>query len=470
MQPWVSLHARISVHNRLTHIRRFCDVLSYNTFLTLGTPTISELVNHGYDLHRIQLMQPTETIPLGFKLSKQLDSLQYVVSGVEHSSKAEHAGLQIDDVLVQIEDQDIRSLELSDVSQNIHQQLNSAGSVNILVARKESLAPSTITDGQRMSTMTATYDPTSELNMLLSVGLSNKIEGAHAARSSQADDVAAASTDADKEQIRHIVLEEALTLDFHSFAPDKSSPFKIHAISNVRPISSASRAGLRNGDRILTVNNIDVTNANHKTVRHRLLKKSPVFLTVINDPKYLHLIETVKSNQNRITLSTQASRTEDDEEPPANGLISTDLINVLFIDDHGPVNMKNCVLKKESAHSTLGFALHHVDNLHVINEVETGSPAYQSGLRNGAVVLYVNKQNVERMSPDKLTLLIRSLAQSNNPFHLLLVDKDEVQRLKRYEEKSFLDWKKILSDIYNDHAEQGQLPLTCSHDSHHRSS
>jgi C-terminal processing protease CtpA/Prc len=59
----------------------------------------------------------------------------------------------------------------------------------------------------------------------------------------------------------------------------------------------ADKAGLRDGDRILTVNGIDVTNAIHEDVRRMMQSKKPLQLTVVNDPKSLELIESVKRSK-----------------------------------------------------------------------------------------------------------------------------------------------------------------------------
>ena len=61
----------------------------------------------------------------------------------------------------------------------------------------------------------------------------------------------------------------------------------------------ADKAGLRDGDRILTVNGVDVRNAIHEDVRRMMQSKKPLQLTVVNDPKYIELIENVKQNQNK---------------------------------------------------------------------------------------------------------------------------------------------------------------------------
>jgi C-terminal processing protease CtpA/Prc len=111
---------------------------------------LSELKTHGYELHDIQLMQPTETSPVGLKLTKQQDPLQYIITAVAKGTKADLAGLKVDDWLVKIEDKDIRLVEFSEVSQEIRQLLTNAGLINLVIARRITPEPSPIpTRGQQ---------------------------------------------------------------------------------------------------------------------------------------------------------------------------------------------------------------------------------------------------------------------------------------------------------------------------------
>ncbi|CAF1434090.1 unnamed protein product, partial [Didymodactylos carnosus] len=63
---------------------------------------------------------------------------------------------------------------------------------------------------------------------------------------------------------RTITVPEALGLDFHSFTPEKDSLLQVHFISNVVPSSDAEQAGLKNGDRLLQINGIDITRLEHE--------------------------------------------------------------------------------------------------------------------------------------------------------------------------------------------------------------
>ena len=62
-------------------------------------------------------------------------------------------------------------------------------------------------------------------------------------------------------------------------------------MSNVQPDSQACLAGLKDGDRILQVNGINVTSLEHEDVRKLMQLMTPIILTVANDQKYLLLLQ-----------------------------------------------------------------------------------------------------------------------------------------------------------------------------------
>ncbi len=90
-------------------------------------------------------MQPTETSPVGLKLTKQQDPLQYIITAVAKGTKADLAGLKVNDWLIKIEGNDIRSVEFAEVSQDIRHLLTNAGLINMVVARKKTPTSSPIT-------------------------------------------------------------------------------------------------------------------------------------------------------------------------------------------------------------------------------------------------------------------------------------------------------------------------------------
>ena len=104
----------------------------------LATMPLSDLEEHDYELHKIQLMQPTETSPVGLKLTKQQDPCQYVITAVAPGTKADLAGLKVNDWLIKIEDNDVRLIEFAEVSHDIRRLLTDEGLINMVIARKKS--------------------------------------------------------------------------------------------------------------------------------------------------------------------------------------------------------------------------------------------------------------------------------------------------------------------------------------------
>ncbi|UJR25322.1 hypothetical protein I4U23_006673 [Adineta vaga] len=549
---------------------------SQSTPIPLGktafaTMPLSELKDYGYELHNIQLMQPTETSPVGLKLTKQQDPLQYIITAVAKGTKADLAGLRVDDWLIKIDDKDVRLIEFSEVSQEIRQLLTNSGLINLVIARKKSPASSptikqvekertpvvpSSSRSESLSRQQAGQTPQSLLttditreplnnNQLrfvpdqpqntstirsqrsplpdrgnssntpggpLSVGITNPISDENITKSPRSQSRSPSHSPArefavnrgqksslteqpsdmiDPRDIRHVTLKEALGLDFNSFIPEGDTQIQTHFISNVQSSSMADKAGLRDGDRILTVNDVDVRNAVHEDVRRMMQSKKPLQLTVVNDPKYLELIEDVKRNQSKTrgTLentnftppdyetgeqqilsssseSTGRNRSAKDSASDLPNLRSkadspksttndlTKYLNTLFTDGDGTVEVKHCLLKKEPTYNGYGLLLRYQNGLHLIDQVEQDSPAYNAGLREDDVILFVDRKNVEQMTHDDVKILIRKLSLSNVSIDLILIRKSDMQRYKIYQEKNILNWKPIFEHKLPNETEQ----------------
>ncbi|CAF4469790.1 unnamed protein product [Rotaria socialis] len=542
---------------------------------------ISELKNYGYEFHNIQLMQPTETSPVGLKLTKQQDPLQYIITAVAKGTKADLAGLKVNDWLIKIEDADIRTTEFSQVSHDIRELLTNAGLINMVIARKKtSVSPPTIRKIDKESTP---ISPSSRADSLsrqqggqipasllttditrdtpdnnqvrfvpdrsvspptnrsqrspvsnreintnapggpYSVGLTNPISDENLTKSPRSRSRSPShsptreytvsqpekksleesqSEEYDDRDIRLIVLKEALGLDFNSFIPESDSQVQTHFISNVQPLSLADKAGLRDGDRILTVNNVDVTHAIHEDVRRMMQTKKPLQLTVVNDPKYIELIENVKRNQTKTEGNTHDKKnspplnheTVESLESDSTGRsrspvkpVSSDPISdlkispskslspsplslidddedendelskhrrVLFTDDKGSVKIKHCILRKDPTYNGFGLVLRYQNGLHLIDQVEEGSPAYIAGLREDDIILYADKKNVEQLTHDDVKIIIRKLSVANMDIDLILMKKSDIPRYESYEEKNSINWKPILGDNRTEKTEQ----------------
>jgi len=92
-------------------------------------------------------------------------------------------------------------------------------------------------------------------------------------------------------ETRHVTVAEAVGLHFNSFIPQADITSQVHFISNIQANSVADTAGLKDGDRILQVNGVNVTNLEHEDVRKLMQLMTPIVFTVAHDPKYLSLLQ-----------------------------------------------------------------------------------------------------------------------------------------------------------------------------------
>lgn len=92
-------------------------------------------------------------------------------------------------------------------------------------------------------------------------------------------------------ETRYVTVPEAVGLHFNSFIPQADITSQVHFISNIQANSVADTAGLKDGDRILQVNGVNVTNLEHEDVRKLMQLMTPIVFTVANDPKYLSLLQ-----------------------------------------------------------------------------------------------------------------------------------------------------------------------------------
>jgi len=95
----------------------------------------------------------------------------------------------------------------------------------------------------------------------------------------------------DQGETRYITIPEAIGLNFNSFIPQADITSQVHFVSNIQSDSPASLAGLKDGDRILQVNGVNVTNLEHEDVRKLMQLMTPIVFTVASDQKYLYLLE-----------------------------------------------------------------------------------------------------------------------------------------------------------------------------------
>ena len=85
-------------------------------------------------------------------------------------------------------------------------------------------------------------------------------------------------------------------MNFHSFIPQADITSQVHFFSNIQPDSPAGSAGLKDGDRILQINGVNVTSLEHEDVRKLMQLITPIVMTVANDTKYLYLLQQPLNN------------------------------------------------------------------------------------------------------------------------------------------------------------------------------
>lgn len=129
----------------------------------------------------------------------------------------------------------------------------------------------------------------------------------------------------------------------------------------------------------------------------------------------------------------------------------------LFTDNDGPVYVKHCILKKDPAYNGYGLLLRYQNSLHLIDQVEEDSPAFNAGLREDDVILFVDKKNVEKMTHDDVKILIRTLSLSNTNIDLILLKKSDMQRYRNYQQENTIDWQSISPDLSKSSTVQSRI-------------
>ncbi|UJR23582.1 hypothetical protein I4U23_026571 [Adineta vaga] len=268
-------------------------------------------------------------------------------------------------------------------------------------------------------------------------------------------------------ETRYITIVEAIGLDFNSFIPQADITSQVHFISNIQPDSKASQAGLRDGDRILQINGINVTSLEHEDVRKLMQLMSPIVLTVANDTKYLLLlqqpIEDIEEKQPELPITShegmdvdpsqrRPSRFELRKQPSSGSIASSinasksarcEIYTLTAADESSkeePLKAKLCRLRKSKNFDGYGLVLTSQKHLHVIGEVEEASPSYRAGLRENDVILFVGKTNIEKLSHEDVKIMIRAAALASSHVELTVMSKADIPRYKTLKEKGLIDW------------------------------
>ncbi|CAF1251295.1 unnamed protein product [Adineta steineri] len=197
------------------------------------------------------------------------------------------------------------------------------------------------------------------------------------------------------EETRHVTISEAIGLDFNSFIPQADITSQVHFISNIQADSEPSLAGLKNGDRILQINGINVTSLEHEDVRKLMQLMTPIVLTVANDPKYLVLL--------------QEPIHDIEEKQPELPITSGDDVD----SDPNQRRISRIKISKTSS--------------------------YRASLRENDVILFVGKTNVEKLTHENIKVMIRAAALASNQIALTVISKLDIPEYKTLQEKGLID-------------------------------
>ncbi|CAF1047627.1 unnamed protein product [Rotaria sordida] len=272
-------------------------------------------------------------------------------------------------------------------------------------------------------------------------------------------------------ETRVITIPEAIGLDFNSFIPQSDITSQVHFVSDIQPDSQASLAGLKDGDRILQINGINVTNLEHEDVRKLMQLMAPIVLKVENDPKYLFVLQqpvvdieekspeppiTVNGDTNSDTNNRQSNRTELQEQPSLDPTVSSgsklttstkshryETFNIIQSDEsikEEPLKAKLCRLRQSKKYDGYGLVLKYQQDLHVIGEVEEASPSYRAGLRENDIIIFIGKKNVEKATHDDVKVMIRAMILASNQVEITVLSKLDIPRYKTLQEKGLIDW------------------------------
>ncbi|KAM7287271.1 Na(+)/H(+) exchange regulatory cofactor-like protein nrfl-1 [Ixodes scapularis] len=226
---------------------------------------------------------------------------------------------------------------------------------------------------------------------------------------------------------------------------EKSKPGQY--LGKIDPGSPAQLAGLKEGDRIVEVNGINISNENHKQVVERikavsnetkLLVVDPLADTWYKEHKIIikNNLSSVKQSKTPVprpkkkhsTSSTSSSGSAATARvsptsgaspaPPASTPSSNQL---LVVPPAGAPAPRLCHVVRRSDFDGYGFNLHadKSRNVQYVGAVDKGSPAEAAGLRPNDTIVEVNGVNVEGSNHKEIVERIKAVA---NETRLLVVD------------------------------------------------
>ncbi|KAM8975352.1 Na(+)/H(+) exchange regulatory cofactor NHE-RF3 [Pelodytes ibericus] len=202
-----------------------------------------------------------------------------------------------------------------------------------------------------------------------------------------------------------------------------------HLVRTVEKGSSADKAGLKDGDRVLRVNGTFVDEKEHTQVVE-LIKNSgnSVTLLVLDEVSY----ENAKKkgeDLSKLSQNSQPAKPSEVSQPP----------KATPNTDSGP-KPRICYLVKDGSY---GFSLNSAKGTSgvTLTSVAPNGIAAKAGIRNGDRIIEVNGKNVENDSQEKITSQIK---ESGTSIVFLVSDKEtddyfSSKNLKLTAEKATLD-------------------------------
>lgn len=214
--------------------------------------------------------------------------------------------------------------------------------------------------------------------------------------------------------------------------------FNLHAekgkpgqyIGKVDEGSPAEAAGLKEGDRIVEVNGVNISNENHKQVVQRIKTTANEAKLLVVDPEADNYFRSnnivVKSSLPNVRILKTPSKkqtnillTNGDEGDDAHSQISGKSME----NESNCGNVRLCHIIKWDDFDGYGFNLHAEKGRsgQYVGKVDEGSPAEAAGLKEGDRILEVNDVNIVNENHKQVVQMIKSMP---NETKLLVVDEE----------------------------------------------
>ncbi|XP_014664751.1 PREDICTED: uncharacterized protein LOC106807044 isoform X5 [Priapulus caudatus] len=321
----------------------------------------------------------------GFHLARHRSTDEECIDNVDEDSPAEAGGLREGDRVIEVNDMAVEGKTHAEVIELVKQRPLQA---SFLVVDQE--ADKVFTD--RGIKIVATLENVERLETPI--------------REAKVSEILAEPESEDLPHIRHCTIRKWPDFDGYGFHLDHHLSKDGECIGIVDAGSPAEAGGLREGDRIIEVNDVALEGKTHaeaiELVKQRPLQVS--FLVVDQEAdqvftdKGIKIVATLKNVERLETPERQATVFKvEQQEAEAE-------------DDLPPVRL--CTIRKWSDYDGYGFNLQYDKGTRqeFIGSVEDGGPAETGGLRGGDRVVEVNGENVEGKGHADVVALVKQHA------------------------------------------------------------